>query len=112
VLDGRKRVERLARDPLGGGVVGDQVGKLLFQVLQLMEQAVVVRVGDLRAVFDVVEIVVVADVGAQLGDPLGGFLGSHRFSSDTIAGDFSIGEDGHGRSGTGKDGRGPAIFPP
>ncbi len=72
VLDRRKGVERLPGDPLGRGVVRDQIGELLLQVLQLVEEAVVVRVGDIRTVFDVIEIVVVADLGSQLGDPFSG----------------------------------------
>ncbi len=40
VLDGGEAVDRRAGDALGGGVLGDEVGVLLLQLLQLLEEAV------------------------------------------------------------------------
>ncbi len=77
VLDAREAVDRLAGDALGGGVLGDQVRELFLQRDQLAEELVVGRVRDFRRVFDVVEIVVVADLGPQSGDPRGGFVAIH-----------------------------------
>ena len=42
---------------------------LLFQLLELVEERVVLGVGHLRAVEDVVAVVVVLDEPAQLGRP-------------------------------------------
>ena len=78
VLDGGEAVDRLAGDPLGGGVLGDEVRMRRLQRLQLVEEPVELRVGDRRRVFDVVEVLVVADLGAQFRDLLRGLLAGHR----------------------------------
>src|SRR5438046_218467 len=59
-----------ARDPLGGTVVRDQVGEARLEVTEFPYEPVVLGVGDLGARLDVVEVVVVVDVLAQLGDSL------------------------------------------
>jgi hypothetical protein len=62
VLDGREAGQRLPGHALRGRVFGDQVGELLLQGDQLMIELVVRRVGERRLVFDVVEVIVVADL--------------------------------------------------
>src|SRR5207249_3136541 len=62
----RKRRRRLFADALGGAVGGDEVGELRLQVPQLALEAVVLRVGDLRPVEHVVEVLVPAQLAPQL----------------------------------------------
>ena len=64
----RKRRRRLFADALGGAVGGDEVGELRLQVPQLALEAVVLRVGDLRPVEHVVEVLVPAQLAPQLLD--------------------------------------------
>ncbi len=82
VLDSGKGVDGPAGYALSGGILGDEIGKLLLQRDQLPIQPVVLFVGDLGSVFDVVEVVVMADRGAQLVDPPGGFVAGHPSPSD------------------------------
>ncbi len=58
-------VERLAAHALGGRIGSAQLGVGVFQRLQLLEQAVVLCVGDLRRVKDVVAMGVVMQLLAQ-----------------------------------------------
>src|SRR5690606_28089019 len=56
-------------DPLGRGVGRDEVGVLLLEGAQLPHELVVLGVGDRRIVEDVVPVVGLCDLLAQLGDP-------------------------------------------
>ena len=56
---------RLASDSLGGRVGGQELGMLGFDSLELVHQRVVFGIGDLRCVEDVVEMFVVAQLGAE-----------------------------------------------
>jgi hypothetical protein len=56
---------RLAADALGGRVGREQLGVRGLDALELVHQRVVLGVGDLRRVEDVVEVLVVAEFGAQ-----------------------------------------------
>jgi hypothetical protein len=65
---------RLGGDALGRRVGRDEVGMLLLERLQLVEQRVVGVVADLGVVEDVVAVTVVLDRPAQLGGALGRVL--------------------------------------
>jgi hypothetical protein len=64
----REGVRRLLPDPLRGAVGRDQIGVLRLQKAQLALELVVLLVADLRAVEDVVQPLVPADLGAKLVD--------------------------------------------
>ena len=70
VRDLRQLADRLAADALGRRVGRQQVGVLGLQRAQLVEQRVVFVVADLGVVEDVVAVVVVLELLAQLGGPL------------------------------------------
>ncbi len=72
MLDGLEYVGRRARDALGGALRRDEVGELGLEVAQFAHQRVVLGVGDLGPGLGVIQIVVVVDLLAQLGEPLGG----------------------------------------
>ena len=57
--------ERGSADALGGRFRGDEVRVLFFEGFELVEELVVGLVGDLGTVADVVEVVVVVDLGAE-----------------------------------------------
>ena len=77
MLDGLEGVDWRARHALGRAVGRDEVGVLGLQGLELAQEGVVLGVGDLRPRLDVIEIVVVVDPLAQLGEPLGGVGARH-----------------------------------
>ena len=62
----RKACCRLAANALGGTVGCNEVGVLLFESLQLLEQSVVFGVRDLRIVLDVIKIFVSPDLFPEL----------------------------------------------
>ena len=62
-------LERGAPDPLRGRIGSDELGVRGLQGQELREQAVILRVRDLRLVLNVVETVVAGDGLAQLGRP-------------------------------------------
>ncbi len=66
VSDPRELFARRAAHALGGGGRGDQPGKFLLQLLQLLVQGVVFAVGDFRPALDVIGVVVPPDFGDQL----------------------------------------------
>ncbi len=74
MLDDAEGLDRLARDALRGRIGGDERRVLLLQAAQLAHQLVVLGVADLGAVEDVVAVVVVGDLGAQLLDAELGLL--------------------------------------
>ena len=65
VLDRGEALQRGRADALGRRFGGAQVGVLGLDVAQLVEQRVVVRIGDLRVVEDVVAAVVLLDLPSQ-----------------------------------------------
>jgi hypothetical protein len=81
VLHGLERLDRCPRHPLGGTVGRDQVGELALQRPELAGQRVVLGVGGFRPRLDVVQIVVVTDLLAQLHDALGGVGAGHTGQS-------------------------------
>ena len=72
MLDRLEDVGRRPTDALRGAVRGDEVGKRRLELAQLAHEGVVLGVRDFGPRFDVVQIVVVVDLLAQLGDPLRG----------------------------------------
>ena len=65
----------LAADALGGRVGGEQLGMRGLEALELVHQRVVLGVGDLGGVENVVEVLVAAEIGAELLGALGCFSG-------------------------------------
>ena len=72
VLDGRKAVGGRAGDALGRGVGCDEIGVLGLEALELVQQAVERLVGDLGSAVDVVALLVVANLLAELADAVEG----------------------------------------
>jgi len=70
VAHGREALERAPAHPLRGGVRRAQRGVRGLEAAQLVQQAVVLGVGDLGVVEDVVAVVVVLERTAQLGGAL------------------------------------------
>ncbi len=70
----------LAADALGGGVGRQEIGMLGFERLQAVHQRVVVGVAESRIVEDVVEVLVVTEVVAEMLDF---FSGRHGRSIGT-----------------------------
>ena len=70
VLDGREAVGGLAGDALGRRIGGDEIGILGLEPLELVQQPVELLVRDLRRAVDVVALLVVADLLAELTDAL------------------------------------------
>ena len=66
MLDLAELVRGRRPDTLGGRVRRDEVGVLLLERLQLVEEPVVIGVRDLRVVEDVVAVEMVLDLLAQL----------------------------------------------
>ena len=57
--------QRRCPDPLGGGVAGDQVRMGGFQIDQFAKESVVFRVGNLRPILRVIEMVVASDFSTE-----------------------------------------------
>ena len=72
MADGDESLDRLAADALRGAVRRDQLRMLGLDLLQLLEQAVELAVGNLRFGLDVVFLVVVID---ELPEFIGHFWG-------------------------------------
>src|SRR5207247_5894685 len=85
VLDRLEDIRRRAGDALRGTVRGDEVGEARLQVAELAHERVVLGVGDLGSRLDVIQVVVVVDLLAQLGDPLRG-VGARHGSKHNILG--------------------------
>ena len=67
MLHGLELLQRLAADALGRGIGRDEVGKLLFQVQQLVVKPVIFAVADGRLRQHVIGVVVPADFLDELG---------------------------------------------
>ena len=67
VARGLKGFDGFAADALGGGVGGGEFGELLFEVEELVVEAVVFVVGDFGSGLDVVKVVVPAKFGGEGG---------------------------------------------
>ena len=61
-----KTVQGLPPHPLGGGIGGNPLWMGLLQLLQLTQHAVVFKIGDGGLVQDIVQIVVVVELPAEL----------------------------------------------
>ena len=85
VFDAGKFLAGRAADALGGRFGRDEIGKLLFQILQLFEKLVVFAVGDELPAFDVISMVVPADFVGQLGMAVPGFGVRHRKMFNAMA---------------------------
>ncbi len=70
MLDRGELVQRHRTDPLSRRVWCQQVRKTILELLELTEEGVVRLVGDLWRVLDVVELIVVANLGPELADSL------------------------------------------
>ena len=68
MADRAEALDRLPADPLRGAVGADQLGVLLLQPLQALQQAVELAVADRGRGLDVVEVVVALDLLAQRFD--------------------------------------------
>ena len=82
VLDFFKSLERFASDALSGRVGRREFGMRRLEFEQLAEHPVVFGVRDFRVVLNVVKVIVVFELLAQLGDT-GGYavyveFGGHR----------------------------------
>ena len=77
VRDGREGFGGPAGDALRRRVGGDEIGMLRLERLQLVQQAIELGVGDLRAIVDVIEIFVAPDLSAQPGQPVVGRTSGH-----------------------------------
>src|SRR5262249_23014884 len=62
----------LSADALRGTVGRDEVGVGGFELLEFVEKAVELAVGNLRPGLDIVEVVMTVDLAAQVFDPLFG----------------------------------------
>ena len=83
VLDRLEDIGRRPADPLRGAVRGDEVGEARLELAELAHESVVLRVGDLGPRLDVVQIVVVVDLLAQLHDALRGVGPRHAPKHNT-----------------------------
>ena len=72
MLERLEALDRLVADALRGAVGRDQLGMLGFELFQLLDEPVVIGIGDLRGRLDVVFPVVAADFVAKPGDFGGG----------------------------------------
>ncbi len=61
MLDGRKPFDQAAADALGWRIMADQVRIVGFELLELVQERIEFRVGDLRSAVDVVLLFVMAD---------------------------------------------------
>ena len=81
VLDRRKALDGTARDALRRGVKRYELGVVLLEPLELVQQLVELLIGDLGVVVDVVAFFVVANGFAELANAVGGRL--HRSREST-----------------------------
>ena len=88
MLDRIEALERPRAHALGRRIGAQQVGVGGLEVAQLVQQDVVVGVGDLRLVEDVIEVAVMLELRAQLGHALGR-RGLRRYSTSLTAGSSS-----------------------
>jgi hypothetical protein len=72
MLHHSERLHRLSGHALGRRVRRDELGEALLDLFELPHQPVILGVADLGAVEDVVAVVVIADLGAQLLGPEAG----------------------------------------
>ena len=77
MLDAGEFFAGRAADALGGGFRGDEIGKILFQVLEFLKELVVFAVGDDLAAFDVISVVVAMDFVREAGVEFFGFSVRH-----------------------------------
>src|SRR5438093_8147005 len=84
MLDRLEDVGRRAAHALGGAVGGDEVWKARLEVAELAHEGVVLGVGDLGPRLDVIEVVVVVNLLAQLADALRG-IGPRHGSKHSIS---------------------------
>src|SRR5438876_7982981 len=75
--------QRLATDALAGGIGGDEVGKLLFEVEQLMIKPVVSLVANGGLGLDVIGVIMRADFIGEFGVTGFGFVMSHGLLQDS-----------------------------
>src|SRR5204862_6711897 len=81
VADLLELLERLAAHPLGRGVGRPQLGVLVLEPAQLVEESVVRVVADLGGVENVVAAVVMGDLAPELLGALRGLGGAHEARS-------------------------------
>ena len=78
VADAREVVARRRADALRRRVLRHELRELRLERLELLEEAIVLGVGDLGFVEDVVEIIVARDFVAETPDPLFRSVPDHR----------------------------------
>ena len=76
-MDALEFLQGAAADALRGRVGRNQVGELAFQRLQFGNETVILAVGNFLPGLDKVQMVVVADLIAQLGNASRGFGAVH-----------------------------------
>jgi hypothetical protein len=77
VGDSAERLQRRCTHPLCRRVGGAEFGIALFEFNQAAEEAVVFRVADFRRIEDVIAVIVVVYLLAQMLDFLANFVGGH-----------------------------------
>src|SRR3989442_2231439 len=97
MLDRLEDVGRRSAHALGGAVGGDEVWKARLELAELAHEGVVLGVRDLGPRLDIIQIVVVMDLLAQLGDALRGVGPRHSPKHNTLAPARS-GERGNARA--------------
>src|SRR5262249_48527123 len=85
VLDGLEQVGWRPTHALGGAVGGDEIGEARLELAELAHERVVFGIGDLGPGLDVVQVLVVVDLLAQLGDALRGVGPRHARSISPAA---------------------------
>jgi len=68
MFDGFEAVDGLAAHALGGGVIGDEIRMLGFELLKFLEQFVIFTVGDRRLGVDVVAAIVLFELLGEFPD--------------------------------------------
>src|SRR5207245_1473220 len=109
MLDRLEDVGRRSAHALGGAVGGDEVRKARLELAELAHEGVVLGVGDLGPRLDVVQIVVVVNLLAQLHDALRGVGPRHARSITFSAGSLrrAVPRAGGAAAENGADG--PAV---
>jgi hypothetical protein len=83
VLDGLEQIGRRPAHALGRAVGRDEVGEARLQLAELANERVVFGVRDLGPRLDVIQILVMVDLLAQLGDALRGVGPRHAPKHNT-----------------------------
>jgi hypothetical protein len=72
MVDRGKPLRRPPGDTLGRRIGGHQIGMFLLERLELAQESIEIRVGDLGSAVDVIELFVAPDLFAEGCDPISG----------------------------------------